>query len=106
MSEGPNLDPPMDEATSPTAVAAEAAGDDVARMGDLSSITESINADFVKLGCSPIEISLMVKDEPRVSEVFGRGRLLARARDFEYARAIGVYANGLRVMAGEPELQL
>ena len=30
----------------------------------------------------------------------------ARAREFEYAKAIGVYANGLRVMAGQPELSL
>jgi glycosyltransferase involved in cell wall biosynthesis len=28
------------------------------------------------------------------------------AREFEYSKAIGVYANGLRVMAGQPELSL
>jgi len=27
-------------------------------------------------------------------------------RPFEYARALGVYANGLRKLAGEPEITL
>ncbi|CAK0909302.1 unnamed protein product, partial [Prorocentrum cordatum] len=65
MSEGPNLGPPGDVATEPTMLA-----------------TEATNADLVKLGCNPIELSQLESDLAKVPEVSGRGRFLERAREF------------------------
>ena len=64
-----------------TMVTAKSGGDDVARM-DLSLVTKAINADLVKFGCNPIELAQLESDEAKVSEVFGRGKFLERAREF------------------------
>ena len=46
---------------------------------------------------------LLASDDLRLA--LGR-RAIKKTREFEYARAIGVYANGLRRLVGEPELEL
>ena len=63
--------------------AAEPGSDDVARMEDLGSLASSINADLAKFGCNPIELAQLEADpSATVSEVFGRGKFLERAREF------------------------
>ena len=70
---------PNDRGTKRTA---ESGGDDVARMEDFSLVARSINADLSKFGCNPIVLAQLEADEASVSEVFGRGKVLERAREF------------------------
>ena len=56
--------------------------DDVERMEDLGMVVKSINVSLARFGCNPIELAQLEVDEAKVSEVFGRGQFLERAREF------------------------
>ena len=55
-------------------------GDDVARM---------------EFGCNPIGLAQLEADEARVSEVFGRGKFLERAREFGLTPGFALLRNRL-----------
>ena len=75
-------DPNLGSKAEGTMVVTESGGDDVARMEDLSFVAMAIDADLVKFGCNPIGLAQLEFDEAKVSEVFGRGKFLERAREF------------------------